>query len=88
MQIASQHIEKMENIIAAMKNDGVKCPKDFECHTSSLENMCKIKGVVGSFDIIECGSEDAQCCGFSFVAAEEHYCNCPLRKYIAANFHI
>ena len=61
MQIASQHIEKMENIIAAMRTDSIKCPKDFECYTSSLENMCKIKGVVGSFDIIECecGSEDA-----------------------------
>ena len=87
MQIATEHKEKMENIIAAMRTDSIKCSKDFECYTSSFENLCKIKGVVGSFDIIECASDDAQCCGLSFTAAGELYCRCPLRRYIAANFH-
>ena len=87
MQIASQHIEKMDDIIAAMRTGSVKCSKDFECYTSSLENMCKIKGALGSFDIIECTSEDAQSCGFSFAAAGERYCKCPLRRYIALHFH-
>ena len=88
MEITQDHTEKMENVIAAMRTGSVKCSKDYQCYTSSLENLCKIKGVVGSFDIIECHSEDARHCGFSVAADRSFYCNCPLRRYIATNFQV
>ena len=86
MEITQGHKEKMENIITAMKAGRLQCSKDYQCYKSSLENLCKIKGVIGSFDILECGSENAQHCGFSLTADRSFYCECPLRRYIAANF--
>ena len=86
MEITQEHTQEMNNIIIAMEKDSVKCSKDYQCYTSSLENLCPVKGV-GAFDTIKCISEDAQCCGLSFGAIGDRYCNCPLRRYIAANFH-
>ena len=86
MEITPEHKSKMEDIIVAMATGSVKCRKDFQCYESSLEELCPVKGI-GAFDTIECLSEDAQCCGFSFHAMGDRYCQCPLRKYIAVNFH-
>ena len=86
MEIPVEHTDKIEQIMVKMKKGSPKCQKDFQCYTSSLEELCKVKGI-GAFDTIECDSEDALCCGFSFVAGDTRYCKCPLRRYIAANFH-
>ena len=88
MEITEEHMKKMNNIIVAMEKGTVQCSKDYQCYTSSLKNVCKIKGVVGSFDIIECGSENVLECGFSFLVDGSYYCKCPLRRYIAANFQV
>lgn len=85
MKIPVKHVEKMEEIIVDMKKGYTKCQKDFRCYSSSLEELCLVKGI-GAFDTIECVAEDSSCCGFSFVAVDTRYCKCPLRRYIAANF--
>ncbi len=86
MEITLEHKSKMEDIMAAMATGSVKCRKDFHCYRSSFEDLCAVKGI-DAFDTIECTSEDAQCCGFSFQAVGDRYCQCPLRRYIALNFH-
>ena len=86
MQISQEHKNQMQAIIAKMRQDGVKCLKDFQCYTSSLEKLCKVKGI-GPFDSIQCVNDDAGCCGLSFTVPWEVFCKCPLRRYICANFH-
>ena len=86
MEIAVQNTEEMEGIIARMRSHGSKCAKSFQCYESGLEQLCTVKGI-GAFDTIECAAEDSSCCGFSFAAVGSRYCGCPLRRYIAVNFH-
>ena len=86
MKITPEHKSQMQDIIVGMTTGSVKCRKDFQCYESSLEELCPVKGV-GAFDTIECMSKDAQCCGFSFGVSKARYCKCPLRRYIAINFH-
>ena len=85
MQISQEHKNKMEAIIEEMKRDDSNCLRDFQCYMSSLEVLCKIKGI-GVFDMIRCASKDARCCGLSFTVGGEGFCKCPLRRYISANF--
>ena len=85
MEISQEHENRMETIIAEMQRNPVKCVKNFECYTSSLEKLCKVKGI-GAFDMIRCASKDARCCGLSFTVGGEGFCKCPLRRYISANF--
>ena len=85
MKIPIEHVEKMEEIMVDIREHPPKCLKDFRCYKSSLEDLCKVKGI-GAFDTIRCLSEDAKCCGFSFVPIGERYCKCPLRRYIALHF--
>ena len=87
MEISQEHKNKMETIIAEMQRDAVKCLKDYECYTSFLEKLCKVKGI-GVFDTIKCANEEGRCCGRSFTFHEENFCECPLRRYICINFHI
>ena len=86
MQILPQHRRQMESIIEEMKADRVPCSRDYECYTSSLEKLCKVKHI-GCFDEMECESKNAACCGHSFAALSNKYCSCPLRRYIAEHFH-
>ena len=86
MNISEEHRERIEDIISGMQRDKLHCVKDFECYTSELESLCKIKGI-GSFDEIECDSMDAMCCHLSFEATGKRFCKCPLRRYISVNFH-
>ena len=86
MKIPVEHVDKIEEIMVKMRNESPQCRKDFRCYTSELEELCPVKGI-GVFESIECESEDAQCCGFSFLAVETCYCRCPLRRYIAEHFH-
>lgn len=86
MQIATEHTEKMENIMEDMRDGSSECLKKFLCYTSSLEELHPVKGVE-AFDAIQCMSGDSRCCVFSFGVMEDRYCECPLRTYIAEHFH-
>ena len=85
MQLTQEHKQRMQSIIQEMQTSGIECLKDFQCYQSSLETLCKIKGI-GAFDTLECYSEEARCCGLSFAIGSKHFCKCPLRKYISQNF--
>ena len=86
MEIPVEHVETMEEIMEDMRDGSSNCLKNFGCYTSSLEELCKVKGI-GAFDTIQCIGGDAPCCVFSFGVMEDRYCKCPLRRYIAMNFH-
>ena len=85
MDIPVEHVEQMEEIMVDMREHPPNCLKDFRCYKSSLEDLCKVKGI-GVFDTIQCMSGDARCCAFSFGVMEDRYCQCPLRRYIAEHF--
>ena len=85
MNIPVEHVDKIEQIMVDMEEGSSKCLKNFRCYTSSLEELCAVKGI-GVFDTIQCMSGDNRCCVFSFGVMEDRYCKCPLRRYIAATF--
>ena len=86
MEISQEYRRQIEKIIADMKTKSPKCLKNYQCYESSLEKLCRIKGV-STYDEIKCFSEEARCCGLSFPSMSKRYCNCPLRRYISVNFH-
>jgi len=81
MVITQEHKQQIENIIKQMD-----CPKSFECYKSEFENLNEV-GIVGDFDMIECIEEGAQTCEFGSSVGLGVICKCPLRNYIAKNFH-
>ena len=86
MEITEARKDVILDIMAGMRAEGVQCRKNFLCYKSAFEDLCKVKGI-GTFDEIECDSDDARCCGLSFEAVSHRFCKCPLRRYIAENFH-
>jgi len=72
-----QNLEReIEEII-----DGMKCPKDFKCYRSGLENLCKAR-YIGIEAVLECLEENPEECKFSFLFGNVYFCMCPLRNYI------
>lgn len=86
MVITDEHKQQIEGIILEMKSQKPSCLRGFECYKSNLKKLCKVEGI-GAFGDIICDSDNARCCGFSFVALSKRYCKCPLRRYICAHFH-
>ena len=81
MQITEEHKTQIEEIIK-----GTECSKDFNCYKSGLEDLAKIQ-IFRDGELVECFEECSQLCKFSFGFGFGHYCQCPLRKYIAKNFN-
>jgi len=76
--VKEDYKKEIEEII-----DGMKCPKDFKCYKSGLESLCKAKDF-GVYESLMClDEEEAQKCVFSVRYAYKHFCQCPLRTYIA-----
>jgi len=71
------HMRQIEKIIG-----GMKCPRDFKCYKSGLENLCKAKDI-GIESFLECLEKNTQECKFSLSFGYSYYCQCPLRRYIA-----
>jgi hypothetical protein len=61
---------------------GMKCPRDFKCYESRLEDLCKVKDI-GLESFLECLEENPLECTFAFSFGYSHLCKCPLRVYIA-----
>ena len=81
MEITQEHKRQIEKIISEME-----CPKDFECRTSDFENLGKTR-LIADNQLVECMKEDTQLCRFTLPFGNITLCKCPLRKYIAQNFH-
>ena len=71
------HMRQIEEFIG-----GMKCPKDFRCYKSGLENLCKAKDI-GLETYLECLEENPQECEFSLSFGYSYFCRCRLRVYIA-----
>jgi hypothetical protein len=61
---------------------GMKCPKGFRCARSGFEELCKAKDV-GLDGYLECLEKNARECPFALPFGYGHFCECPLRVYIA-----
>jgi len=72
--------KRVEEIIGKLK-----CPKDFQCYKSGLENLCKAKEIRGTVSYLECLEKNSRECIFSVYLSDwdAHFCACPLRIYIA-----
>ncbi len=81
MVIAQEHKLCIENIM-----QGMDCPRDFDCHQSGFENLAEV-GIVGDFKMIECLGERGHTCEFGFSFGLGVICKCPLRIFIAKNYH-
>jgi len=69
--------KQIEQIISQME-----CPKDFKCHKSGFESLCKAKDI-GIEGVVECLEENPKKCKFSVAFGYSYFCRCPLRVYIA-----
>jgi hypothetical protein len=61
------------------------CPKDFACHKSAFDVLCKAKDV-GLASYVMCLENSANGCKFSVSYGDSYYCRCPVRVYVAKNF--
>ena len=85
-----ERIEKLErerkDVIRDMKVVGfmgeLKCPKDYHCYKRKYEELCKAE-YFGETKALLCLEEEPQSCTFSLAYKDTHYCQCPLRNYIA-----
>ena len=74
-------VKKHKKEIDAILN-GLQCSKDFVCCTSGLKKLCKAEDIgLGSFLI--CLEKDPKACNFFVLFGDKHFCQCPLRVYIA-----
>jgi len=82
MEIAHVHKEEIEQIVAA-----VDCPKNLECYRSAFERLSKVE-IMADGKVIQCLEENSRACQLGFLyGAKTVFCLCPLRSYIARNFH-
>ena len=81
MKMTQEHQRVIEGIKSEMT-----CPKDFECCRSGFERLGNV-GIIGDGEMIECIDENAGICEFGDFFGLGYLCKCPLRNYIARNFH-
>lgn len=78
---AQQHKNQIREIIT-----NLECPKDFKCCKAGVDNLCKANTAAG-VGLVECSDPAAQECESAICFARVVLCKCPLRNYIANNFH-
>ncbi len=72
------HKEELLDILC-----GLTCDKDFVCYTSGQLKLCKAEDV-GLESYLVCLQEHPEECKFSVkVFGKKHFCQCPLRVYLA-----
>ncbi len=82
MEIVQKHKSNIEQIIFDME-----CPKDFVCHKSGFEHLGKAR-LIADGERVECLEENNRLCKFALQYGLLTLCECPLRNYIAKNFHL
>ena len=60
----------------------IKCPKDFKCYKTGIENLCEAKDF-GLSDFLECLEKNPTECNHSAPYGSWYLCQCPTRIYIA-----
>lgn len=81
VKLTIDEIETIEEIFS--KQD---CPLDFICYKSGFEDIC---GAIMDSDgmVVECVDENAKECHHSSPFGSTFLCACPMRLYIAREFH-
>lgn len=79
MEVTQKHKQEIERIIS-----NLKCSKNFICHKSGLQQLCRARSI-GIEGYIDCLEEEAEKCEFSLPFGEGYFCKCPVRIYIAQN---
>jgi len=69
--------QKIEEMIGHMK-----CPKNFNCTKNGFTDLCRAKDF-GLDNYLECLEDSPPPCTFALPFGEAHFCQCPLRVYIA-----
>jgi len=82
VEIAQKHKSKIEQIISDME-----CTKDFVCHKSGFKKIGKAI-LIADGERVKCLEENSRLCNFAFLFGHLTICECPLRNYIAKNFHL
>lgn len=60
----------------------IQCPKNAECVTMGLENLCKAKDI-GLESLLLCLELNPLRCKFALALGKTYFCKCPLRMYLA-----
>ncbi len=74
--------KRIEEIMA-----GMQCPKDFKCAENGFETLCRSEDR-GVDNYLDCLEDDPDACAFSLSFGFGHYCQCPLRVFLAKNLKI
>ena len=81
MELDGEQKRQIEEIIR-----GMECPGNLECYASGFENLSTVR-IIESAKLVKCLEENPQTCDFGFSFGYGTFCKCPLRRYIAENFH-
>lgn len=81
MQLDGEQKRQIEEIIRVME-----CARNYVCYKSGFENLSRIK-IIRDVELVECLEENPQTCKLGFSFGYGTFCKCPLRYYIAKNFH-
>jgi hypothetical protein len=76
MDIEQNNQREIEQIL-----DAFTCPKDFRCYKSGFSKLCQAEDVGEPY--LKCLEKDRGDCAFLLSFANVHFCDCPLRFYIA-----
>ncbi len=61
---------------------GMNCPKNFKCAENGFEHLCRAKDLrIESY--LECLEDKPSMCSFAISFGSSHFCECPLRVYLA-----
>ena len=77
MKIEPDYEKEIKQIIGEFH-----CPKDFTCYKSGFSNLCEAEDIE-SESFLECLEKSPEECPFLLSFANVHFCDCPLRCYVA-----
>ena len=69
--------KRIEEIMAQME-----CEKDFSCHKSGFENICKATDW-GQPNYVDCMESTTAICRYKVPFGDGVFCSCPLRVFVA-----
>jgi hypothetical protein len=81
IKLTAEEIDTIAKIISEQE-----CPFDFICYKSRFEDLCAAILDSGG-RVVECVDENAKTCRHSSPFGSTFICACPMRCYIATQFH-
>ena len=72
-----------DELIAILCGCKLECSKDFRCFTSRQTILCKAEDIGMEASLVCLEENPKDCEFFSEIIDGKHFCQCPLRIYIA-----